>query len=268
MVNISKLTSMATKAFSAVRKMPTAGKVGMAALFGAGMLAGNMLTCDGFEKEQKAPEKPKTEVKADTTTVTKPEAKEVKEEEKFEYVPPKIGEFGVAKVDTLYYNDGSGKMSIILYKNKSGHTVHQTNFNKDGSLKEYYILTNPKDEEFEKYNSKGELIYYTNKLPNGNIEHHKKTDNGWTTDIYDSKDRPLKYEFAGSRSTTYTYNSDGTTTETDYDLGTPTKQETRDKNEKLLKEKRYKSDGQLDYTVIPKYNKEGDVVKRDTIRNE
>ena len=43
---------------------------------------------------------------------------------------------------------------------------------------------------------------------------------------------------------------------------------TYDKNDWLIKEKHYDIDGLLKYTVVPKYNKDGDFIKNDTIRNK
>ena len=36
----------------------------------------------------------------------------------------------------------------------------------------------------------------------------------------------------------------------------------------LIKEKKYDNNDVLQYTVIPKYNKDGDIVKNDTIKNQ
>ena len=93
-MGLKALSQLVMGGVKAVKTMPTVQKAAMAALFGAGMLTGNLMKCsDEFEKQQPKAEEPKTEVKADTTKVTKPEVKE--EKPKFVYEPPVMGENGI-----------------------------------------------------------------------------------------------------------------------------------------------------------------------------
>lgn len=274
MVNVSKLMGLAGEALSAVKKAPMAQKTAMAAIFGAGTITGALINCDGFEKEEaKAP----TEQVA-KKAMTKPKA-EAKKEPEFKYVPPKVGEDGVAKADTIYYA-GTKQPENILYKDKNGDVVHQTDLDKNGKLKSFYdIYPNGKGKEsdFNYYNSKGELVSSYSVNDDGSTTHSKKGHDGnWLERGTDSKGREVyqiyeKTDIIGEkihympyvRQTEY--HKDGSYTVKDSDGNKAT---TYDKNDRKIQEKKYDNHDVLQYTVIPKYNKDGDIVKNDTIKNQ
>lgn len=274
MVNVSKLMGLAGEALSAVKRAPMAQKATMAAIFGAGAMTGALINCDGFEKEEaKAP----TEQVA-KKAMTKPKA-EAKKEPEFKYVPPKIGEDGVAKADTIYYA-GTKQPENILYKDENGEDVHQTNLDKNGKLKGFFkIYSNGKGKEssFDNYNSKGELEASYRVNDDGSTTFSTKGHGrNWLERGADSKGREVyqiyeKEDIIGDK-IYYTphireteYHKDGSYTVKDTNGNKAT---TYDKNGRKIQEKKYGYDDVLQYTVIPKYNKDGDIVKNDTIKNK
>ena len=274
MVNVSKLMGLAGEALSAVKKAPMAQKTAMAAIFGAGTITGALINCDGFEKEEaKAP----TEQVAKKAT-TKPKA-EAKKEPEFKYVPPKVGEDGVAKADTTYYA-GTKQPEHICYRDANGNLVHQTNLEKDGKLAGFLnVFSNGKGKEsdFDDYNSKGEYIGAYRVNDDGSSSYSKKGHDGnWLERGTDSKGREVyqiyeKAEIIGEKIRYMShireteYHKDGYYTVKDTDGNKAT---TYDKNDRKIKEKKYDDHDVLQYTVTPKYNKDGDIVKNDTIRNK
>lgn len=274
MVNVSKLMGLAGEALSAVKRAPMAQKTAMAAIFGAGAMTGALINCDGFEKEEaKAP----TEQVA-KKAMTKPKA-EAKKEPEFKYVPPKVGEDDVAKADTIYYA-GTNQPESILYKDKDGKTVHQTDLDKNGKLKGFYdIYSNGKGKEsdYDYFNAKGDFVLANRVNPDGSKTLSSKGHNGnWLEIKYDSKGRkvyqsyekPMQIEGKTYYSPNYIetkYHKDGSHTVKFTEDNTAI---TYDKNDRKIKEKKYGYDDVLQYTVIPKYNKDGDIVKNDTIRNK
>ena len=274
MVNVSKLMGLAGEALSAVKRAPMAQKTAMAAIFGAGAMTGALINCDGFEKEEaKAP----TEQVA-KKAMTKPKA-EAKKEPEFKYVPPKVGEDDVAKADTIYYA-GTKQPESILYKDKNGEDVHQTDLDKNGKLKGFYnIFPNGKGKEsdYDYFNAKGDFVHANRVNPDGSKTLSSKGHNGnWLEIKYDSKGRevyqsyekPMQIEGKTYYSPEYNetkYHKDGSYTVKSTDGNYAT---TYDKNGRKIKEKKYGYDDVLQYTVIPKYNKDGDIVKNDTIKNK
>ncbi len=270
MVNVSKLMGLAGEALSAVKRAPMAQKAAMAAIFGAGAMTGALINCDGFEKEEaKAP----TEQVA-KKAMTKPKA-EAKKEPEFKYVPPKVGEDGVAKADTIYYA-GTKQPKNICYRDENGNLVHQTDLDKNGKLAAFLnVFSNGND--FDGYNSKGEYIDAYRVNDDGSRSYSKKGHDGcWLETRYDSQERevyrnyekPIKIDgktYYGLRSVETKYHKDGSYTVKDSDENTAI---TYDKNDRKIKEKKYDNNDVLQYTVIPKYNKDGDIVKNDTIKNK
>ena len=274
MVNVSKLMGLAGEALSVVKRAPMAQKATMAAIFGAGAMTGALINCDGFEKEEaKAP----TEQVA-KKAMTKPKA-EAKKEPEFKYVPPKVGEDGVAKADTTYYA-GTKQPECILYKDKDGEPVHQTDLDKNGKLKGFFnIYPNGKDKapDCDEYNAKGEYIGGQRVNDDGSRTYSRKGHDGnWLETKFDSKGREVFYSYEEQKQiegkTHYIthyyetkYHKDGSRT---VKYSKSNSAITYDKNDRKIKEKQYDYDDVLEYTVIPKYNKDGDIVKNDTIKNQ
>ena len=274
MVNVSKLMGLAGEALSAAKKAPMAQKAAMAAIFGAGTITGALINCDGFEKEEtKAP----TEQVA-KKAMTKPKA-EAKKEPEFKYVPPKIGEDGVVKADTTYYA-GTKQPASIYYKDKNGEDVHETDLDKNGKLEgfyEFYSNGKGKESDYDKFDAKGNIISKKRVYLDGSISYSSRGGCGRLLETrYDSQNRKVFDEYEsvdiiGDKiyHTPYIreteYHKDGSYTVKDSDGNKAT---TYDKNDRKIKEKKYGYDDVLQYTVIPKYNKDGDIVKNDTIKNK
>ena len=274
MVNVSKLMGLAGEALSAVKKAPMAQKTAMAAIFGAGTMTGALINCDGFEKEEAKVPTEQVAKKA----MTKPKA-EAKKEPEFKYVPPKVGEDGVAKADTTYYA-GTKQPECILYKDENGEIVHLTDLDKNGKLEDFcnfYSNGKGKEPNYERFNAKGEIIFRKRINSDGSSSYSSMGGCGrLLTTRYDSQDREVFDEYESidiiNDKIYYTpyrreteYHKDGSYTVKDTNGNKAT---IYDKNDRKIKEKKYDNHDVLQYTVIPKYNKDGDIVKNDTIKNK
>lgn len=263
-MGISKITKFAVQALQAVKKMPVPAKLVLAGtgIFGAGLVTGSLMV-DGFEKEQK-PEKrdeaaeffaeveknaQKGKAKQDSIKAATPK------EPEFKYVPPKVGENGIVKADTTMY-PGTDKIKDIIYRDSVGNNVHQTSFDRNGNL---YFYTTGECEEFRSGNLRvTENWYDKDGKPYCSEEHYFEKNGNYTMTKKDAK---------GWETSRETHNNDGSVI-----LEKDKSKVYYDKNGRLQKEKHYDSnvflEPKLEYTVNYKYNKDGDIVKRDTVRNE
>lgn len=262
MVNISKITGLAGKALTVLK--PTTRKVGMVSIFGAGALAGSLLTQNSSQTVNTPTEKTASAKKV--ATAPKAEAKE----KEFKYVPPKIGEDGIVKADTSYYA-GTKQPEYIGYKDENGDLIQVTKFDKNGKMEKFHkYVKDAFGVERQEYNAKGELVEKFIFSPDGSLKtiSHKDEISGMWKDVnYDKDGRMTHREFIIGDNIEYedmTYHKDGSRTEKSTYCKTA---ETFDRNNKLIKKKQYDDNGFLKYTVVPKYNKDGDVIKNDTIRN-
>lgn len=263
MVNISSVSRLAGKALTVLK--PTTRKIGMVSIFGAGALAGSLLTQNSSQTVNTPTEKTASANKV--ATAPKAEAKE----KEFKYVPPKIGEDGIVKADTSYYA-GTKQPEYIGYKDENGDPVQITKLDKNGKMEKFhkYVKTIGDESERQEYNAKGDLVEIFTFYPNGSLKtiSHKDEISGMWTDVnYDKNDRMTHREFIIGNNVEcedMTYHKDGSRTEKSSYCKTA---ETFDRNNRLIKKKQYDDNGVLKYTVVPKYNKDGDVIKNDTIRN-
>lgn len=288
-IQIQKLANLTLNAFKATRKIPVKNIAVGTALFGTGVLTGGMMY-DTFKREQKAePVKEEVQVQKKTQAAKS-------EEPKFKYVSPVIGENGIVKADTTYYA-GTKTPEVIKYVDKDGKSKVKEFYDESGKLSCYSYMDG--EGTYKTYDNKGKLAKEGFNTGDGNTvvrEYNYECDR-WDEDVYDKQGRLIseknfskdsngeikvsnesfEYNDDGSMKNTYSYNygqvkwvdsylSDGSTIHTDYKYGDKTNETVEDKNGKKLKERHYK-DGVLDYTVVPKYNKDGDIVKNDTIRN-
>ena len=134
-----------------------------------------------------------------------------------------------------------------------------------------------KEDDYDEFNAKGEYIGAKRVNDDGSTTYSSKGYNGnWFETKYDSKGREVYHSYERSEQIngkTYyftedkeiEYHKDGSYTVKDSDGNKAT---TYDKNDRKIKEKKYGYDDVLQYTVIPKYNKDGDIVKNDTIKNQ
>lgn len=286
-MNIGKIMQFATEGLKAVKSMPLSGKVAVGALFGVSGLTG-VLIGDSFEKgaevnegvNQEVNQGVKEEVKKEAKLVTNPQEQpdsvKAKEPEKpaFKYVPPKIGERDIVKADTVY-RLGTDKIECISYKKENGKLVHVTNFDENGDLQSFdnYFTDSQVADNLDfvvlSYDKDGKPTVHDEYRKDGSRYYERNLDGGSVSFTYDTKGRQTSWEDTKSGlSLDISYNSDGSRVVNHYKYGTIQSQNTEDKNEKLLKRKEYNSDGVLKHTIMPKYNKEGDIVRNDTIPNK
>ncbi len=271
-MNISKIAGSAIKA---VKVLPPQAKLLAAGTFGAGLLVGTLINCGG--KAQSAKQEPQTELIGDTLQIS---AKQESKQEKpaFEYSSPQVGKDGFIKADTLFY-PGTNKPECIKYtqkgamQNGESAVTYQENFREDGSLESFTTISysDTYSPETITRNSKGEMIEYKLVPKNGSYyECGVKDDEGWAYHTYDKKDRLIESSYSwqgGEQQYTYTYNSDGTVGELKKRYDTPVRYELKDKNGHLIRKKDFDKQGVVKYTVTPKYDKDGFVIKNDTVWN-
>lgn len=262
MVNISSVSRLAGKALTVLK--PTTRKVTSTLIFGVGAGVGYLA---GQNNSQKVVSPQTTEQVVDSTA-TKP--KQEQGEKEFTYVPPKIGEDGIVKADTSYYA-GTKQPEYIGYKDENGDLIQVTKFDKNGKMEKFHkYVKDAFGVERQEYNAKGELVEKFIFSPDGSLKtiSHKDEISGMWKDVnYDKDGRMTHREFIIGDNIEYedmTYHKDGSRTEKSTYCKTA---ETFDRNSKLIKKKQYDDNGFLKYTVVPKYNKDGDVIKNDTIRN-
>ena len=239
MVNISKFSGLASKTLKFLKPSTRKVVIGLGSIYGATVGIGVYLG----DKEHR------------------------EKIENYKYVPPKIGEDGIVKADTSYYA-GTKQPEYIDYQDKNGHSIHLTNFDKNGKMSGFRIYTSDSG-DYNGFNAKGEFTSSLENNADGSYTYgHKDAELGrWLEDKYDKNNRLTHYECVIDgkvESDDWTYHKDGSKT---HKFSLTNNAITRDKNDKIIKEKQYDDNGVLKYTVVPKYNKDGDVIKNDTIRN-
>ena len=238
MVNISKFSGLASKTLKFLKPSTRKVVIGLGSIYGATVGIGVYLG----DKEHR------------------------EKIENYKYVPPKIGEDGIVKADTLNLLDGT---KCIHYRNKDNQLVQSTNYDNNGKMSGFRIYTSDSG-DYNGFNAKGELVEKFIFSPDGSLKtiSHKDEISGMWKDVnYDKDGRMTHREFIIGDNIEYedmTYHKDGSRTEKSTYCKTA---ETFDRNNKLIKKKQYDDNGFLKYTVVPKYNKDGDVIKNDTIRN-
>lgn len=237
MVNISKFSGLASKTLKFLKPSTRKVVIGLGSIYGATVGIGVYLG----DKEHR------------------------EKIENYKYVPPKIGEDGIVKADTLNLLDGT---KCIHYRNKDNQLVQSTNYDNNGKMSGFRIYTSDSG-DYNGFNAKGEFTSSLENNADGSYTYaHKDAELGrWLEDKYDKNNRLTHYECVIDgkvESGDMTYHKDGSKT---HKFSLTNNAITRDKNDKIIKEKQYDDNGVLKYTVVPKYNKDGDVIKNDTIRN-
>lgn len=237
MVNISKFSGLASKTLKFLKPSTRKVVIGLGSIYGATVGIGVYLG----DKEHR------------------------EKIENYKYVPPKIGEDGIVKADTLNLLDGT---KCIHYCNKDNQLVQSTNYDNNGKMSGFRIYTSDSG-DYNGFNAKGEFTSSLENNADGSYTYaHKDAELGqWLEDKYDKNNRLTHYESVIDgkvESGDMTYHKDGSKT---HKFSLTNNAITRDKNDKIIKEKQYDDNGVLKYTVVPKYNKDGDVIKNDTIRN-
>lgn len=247
-MNIEKIMQFATEGLKAVKSMPLAGKVAVGTLFGVGGLAG-VLIGDSFEKGAGV----KEEVKEETDTTKDGLPAKIQGEDGFVFNMPETGKNNITgvKVEEAYPN---GQPKYITCTGEGNKTI-TISLKEDGTLSWYSEHNFSKSygySDTEKtYDSKGELASMTRQQ-----NHH------YFHETYDKN---------GTVSERYTYNEmkDKSYNQYEKDGKLVSKEEyTTGNNNHLLKKFEYNDDGTLKHTIIPQYNEDGELVRRDTIQNE
>ncbi len=283
-MNISKI---ARYAMGAILAAPTPTKVMTAGALGAGLVFSSLVGCGSkTETEEKKPQTEKAEKSAQKdSTQTKP-AETKPQEPIFEYTSPKIGEDGIVCADTSFFA-GTKKPSSIGYysddKKQPEALKYEERFSKDGKLKDFTKVhgfdKKLEIHEFSRYNNKGENVEYQYLTEDGGYYNAENDPNGdersWK---FDSQHRVTNYNSRTKEpysrfSQTKKYNKDGSysvRTDSYYSSsGSSTNEfEEFDRNGRLIRKKDLDGNDVVKYTVTPKYDKDGCVIKNDTVWNE
>ena len=213
-------------------------------------------------------------------------SKKVDDKPKSTYTPPEVGKAGIAASDTAYYTGTDKIASVRYYTDKAKkNLIHETEYDESGKVKEYtWYDPDSKNKgwsDFTEYNANGEK-QATGYNTSGNnfiiIRYNEKGKQSSITtfDVNTGKTLERKsYYDDGRLLYTEKYNKDGSYSTTDesyyYDRQKQFKKGDRtveyDKNDNEIREKQFNPNGELEYTITPKRNKDGDIVKRDTIWN-
>ena len=254
-MGIQKITQLATNVLSKVQKMPLPKQLGLATLattgvFGLGVLIGEAIFGDSFEKEKEQ----LTNLEQQNNTLVqqndslnnelnklkeKIQAEE-KEKSTFKYVPPSGDDI---KADTVSTYIRAGNSPATIEFSKNGKPFEAVHYTYDGKFDGYssIVLTGKNQKRFEnRFDKDGKWYSRTTETEDGYIEEYKDTrvTNKGNKTIEEFFDNYIDPE---NKVTEKTY-----------------------MDEKLIEEKRYK-EGVLQYTVTPKYNKDDDLIKRDTV---
>ncbi len=274
-MGIQKIVKLASSVLTKVQKMPLQHKVGLAmaaggGLFGAGVLTGYALFGDRFVK-QNAEEK--AQIPAD---VAQENVQEPKAEQKFKYEPPKVGMRGIVSADTCY-SEKTGKPNAIFYNDANGAWVHMTSLNENNGAVEGFSTQSSSDRGYVicDYLANGTLKSREIGYEDGSSERTAFLSNGCKHEYrYDKEGRLLFRKYIDLNShyideRTREYNDvNGTYVEKSEYLAKNGNYENihkyYDKNDRVIKEKHFNCDEQLSFTVTPKYDRDGDIVKRDT----
>lgn len=188
-----------------------------------------------------------------------------------DYMRREVGKGGIVSADTTYYT-GTNKPEIIFYKDKNKQAQICEAFNAKGQFDHCIVFEGEKKNgfrEYTTYNSKGRKEDEAFFLEGNEfyVAHHgddKNPEHITSSEKYDVKTGRLKEVYDGADR--YIYNADGTCTTKDYENNEYVLKTSNSKNQ-LLNEKHFDLNDVLKYTVVPKRNKEGDVIKNDTIWN-
>lgn len=283
-MGIQQITKKAMDAMAKLQKMPLPKQAKTLALvstgiFGLGVIAGKAMFGDNFEKEQVATLQQENDslrtandsINKELAILKSEKEKEMQEKSKTnglkkeDYTPPVLD--GDVKADTtgIYRN---GKPAKISYS-KNGKVFEIQCLNSDGSYDGYATVTHFRNRTVEDYkNAYGEHSHTTKKYNDGTYVSIYDGRSTWQAEFYAKNPEAVSYEV-----TRETVKNDQNIYETfDGYIGQDTKRKevvsrwdykTDDWIE--IKEKRYDDSGLLKFTVTPKYNNDGDLVKRDTI---
>lgn len=293
-MSIQNLAKLAGGVLKQVKALPPAAKIGIAAggalIFGAGMLVDRAIIGDRLEKtkgmqQESAPES-EVELQQEETDMG------IKLKKPDSYVSPQVSDSG--RVDTIFFT-GTKLPRFIGYFDtlkcgKEG-AIYQTweeEYNKDGEMENYTVfdwshLPNAgyykEEPDCTTYDKDGKLVKMVRNYNDGQI-YRDYTDKNWKIDMEYDKDGNVCHTVYDRLSRNDFRKGDWCTSKKDYNPdGSYVEKLTIccgddeikyfDKNERLTKKKVLNNNnGVLKFTVTPKYNKDGDLIKNDTIWNK
>lgn len=153
MVNISKFLGLASKTLKFLKPSTRKVVIGLGSIYGATVGIGVYLG----DKEHR------------------------EKIENYKYVPPKIGEDGIVKADTLNLLDGT---KCIHYRNKDNQLVQSTNYDNNGKMRrfdryEYEFSSSDDYNHVMSFDRNGELFYDERKYSDGSSLAKWKTGGSW-----------------------------------------------------------------------------------------
>lgn len=283
-MGIQQITKMATNAMAKLQKMPLPKQAKTLALvttgvFGLGVIAGKAMLGDNFEKEQVTNLQQENDslrtandsINKELAILNGEKEKEMQEKtktnglKKVAYTPPVLD--GDVKADTtaIYRN---GKPAEISYS-KNGKVFEIQCLNPDGSYDGYATVSHHTNKTVKSYeNAYGK---YSHTVENYNNGTYVLTSDGittWETEYYN--EHPENISFEVTRETLKNGQNIYETFDGYIDQNKKRKEVVSRWDDKTgawvkSKEKEYDDSGLLKFTVTPKYNSDGDLIKRDTV---
>lgn len=160
MVNISKFSGLASKTLKFLKPSTRKVVIGLGSIYGGTVLIGSIL---GRQEE-------------------------LERRANYKYVPPKIGENGIVKADTIY-RDGTKQPESIYYHDEYNNLIQTTDYDKNGKMKEFvkydYDPIFNKCERTRAYDKYGELYYDNQKFIGGASYTKFKSGGHWSDYYYD-----------------------------------------------------------------------------------
>lgn len=194
------------------------------------------------------------------------------------YIRVEVGKGGIVSSDTTHYT-GTDKPKYINYRNKNKKTPVYEYFDENGqfkySVKQDFDYCPGREIPYTMYNAKGQKVaegfYALNDDSKKEVFYERFfRDEKNPSHVTYSEDRDIKTGKLIEKydnGNTYKYKLDGTyTTEKWGDGGFVI--ESYNSKDKLVKKQQLDYNNVLKYTIIPQYNKDGIVIKNDTIWNQ
>lgn len=268
-MGIQKITQFTTKILSNVKKMPLPKQLSLAALattgiFGLGIVTGQLLFGDRFEKKTTQNNNPETAELVATNEPTPAIEEEKKELKKLEYSRPTGPDI---EADTIAWYVG-GEPAEIEYS-RNGKPFEIECLESDGSYGGKAKVNVSGKTRYERHqNAYGGHNYTVEVLEDGTRISTFDGLSNWQVEY-----KQQNPDYIDSNCTRLIKKDDKYITEEFEDYIDPQRKrrelverfDYKTGNYELEQEKIYDNTGLLKYTVNPKYNKDGDLIKRDTI---
>lgn len=275
-MGIQQVTNLATKVLQNVKKLPPRHMFlgGGAAIFAAGLLVGKAILGDSFEKEQaleshgEAYTEPAPPAQGEDATLIDGQENEKKELKRIEYTPP-TGDDVKADTTGWYHNGAPGTIEYSRNGKVFELEFRESNGAYAGNAK-VHNLDNLTLKEYN--NAYGEHEQTVRELEDGTIITDYDGRSNWGVEYAHANPDYIK-DF-NNRTVTRTTEKEGLHKTEYFDAYIALERKRSEtveewdhkKQDHVLKyEKKYNNTGLLQYTITPKYNSDGDLIKRDTV---